>query len=197
MITFLEGLLVEKHPTRIVVNVHGVGYEVLIPLSSFDRLGAAGEHCLVYTHFHVREDAHTLFGFSSEDERSMFQLLLAITGIGPKLALSALSGMSVRELRIAITAGDSKRLSTISGVGRKMAERMVVELRDKVSKGEAMEAAAGDGASGDDERTRDAVLALVSLGYKQELAQKMVSQALRQKGGADSVEDIVRKSLVS
>jgi Holliday junction DNA helicase RuvA len=196
MITFLEGVLVEKQPTRIVVNVHGVGYEVLVPLSSYDRLGEPGGVCHLHTHFHVREDAHTLFGFSTEEERRIFQLLLSITGIGPKLALSALSGLSVRELKVAVVEGDAKRLSTISGVGRKMAERMVVELRDKFSKGEALEAVAGGDETVGDQKTRDAVLALVSLGYKQEMARKMVSQAMSGAGGADTVEEIVRKSLV-
>lgn len=197
MITFLDGTLVEKHPTRIVLNVGGVGYEVFIPLSSYDRMGSESAACHVFIHDYVREDAHTLFGFATEPERGLFEMLLAVNGIGPKLALSALSGMSVRELKTAVVEGDAKRLSTISGVGKKMAERMVVELRDKLSRGEALEAVAGaEAPSEEDARTRDAVLALISLGYKQEAAQKMVRQVLNKAGGVDTVEEILKRALV-
>jgi Holliday junction DNA helicase RuvA len=125
----------------------------------------------------------------------MFRMLMATNGIGPKLALSALSGLSVREIKAAIVEGDVKRLSSISGVGRKMAERIAVECRDKIDRGEAMEAlAGGEEATDQDVRTRDAVLALVSLGYKQAAARKMVAGAMR---GADNldVEDIIKRSL--
>lgn len=196
MITFLEGRLVDKQPTRVVLNVNGVGYEVSIPLSSFDRLGPLNEVCHLLTHHHVREDAELLYGFTTEEERHLFELLLGISGIGPKIALSALSGMSVREIKAAVAGNDVKRLSSISGIGRKTAERMVIELRDKLSDGDALDVAAGaDDSSPDDVRARDAILALVSLGYKQVDAQRMVRSAVS--GGLDGleVEDIVRKAL--
>lgn len=199
MITFLQGKVADKQPTRVVIDVNGVGYEVFIPLSSYDRLPAAGETCRILTYDHVREDAHQLFGFMTEDERGMFLLLLGITGIGPKLALSALSGLTVRELRLAVTQNDVKRLGTISGVGKKLAERMVIELRDKISDADALEAAAGpaDGPAGDG-RTRDAVLALIALGFKQNAAREMVASILKVKPDKNlSVEDIVRKALSS
>ncbi len=197
MITFLQGKLIEKQPTRVVMDVGGIGYEVLIPLSSFDRLPSVKETCRIFTYYHVREDAHQLFGFMTEDERRMFVLLMSVTGIGPKLALSTLSGLSVRDLKAAIVEGDVKRLSSISGVGRKLAERMVVDLRDKIGKAEALEAVAGAPETAEtDTRMRDAILALIALGYKQEPARKMVMAVLRHGGKTEmTVEDIVRKSL--
>jgi holliday junction DNA helicase RuvA len=197
MITFLQGQLVEKQPTRAVLDVGGVGYEVTIPLSSYDRLPAPGAACRILTYDHVREDIHQLFGFMSEAERRMFVLLMATSGIGPKLAMCALSGLSVRELKAAIVEGDTKRLSSVSGIGKKLAERMVVELRDRISQGEALEAiAGGEELSESDTKIRDAILALISLGYKQAEARKMAGAVV--KGGelaALSVEDIVRKAL--
>lgn len=196
MITFLEGKIVEKQPTRVVLAVGGVGYEVRIPLSSFDDLPHKNEVCLLLTHDYVREDQRTLYGFCTEAERKMFTMLLSISGVGPKLALSALSGLSVRELHASIADGDADRLSSVPGVGKKTAQRIVVELRDRISDGEAMEAIAGDeGLSERDTVARDAILALVSLGYKQPAARKMVQSAVVSDGPLEDVEDIVRKAL--
>lgn len=198
MITFLHGIIVEKQPTRVVLDVGGVGYEVFVPLSSYDRLPAKNESCRILTYDYLREDGHLLFGFMTEEERRMFILLMGASGIGPKLALSALSGLSIRELKAAVVEGDIKRLSSISGVGKKMAERIVVELRDKIGVGEGLEALTGAREmSADDLKARDAVLALIALGYKQEAARKMVAGVLR-KGGVDdikTVEDIIKKAL--
>ncbi|MFC1462325.1 Holliday junction branch migration protein RuvA [Verrucomicrobiota bacterium] len=197
MITFLEGKIEDKHPTSVVLNVAGVGYEVFVPLSSYDRLPAKSESCRVLTYDHVREDTHQLFGFVTEEERRMFLLLIGISGIGPKLALSALSGLTARELTAAIVEGDIKRISSISGIGKKMAERIVVDLKDKIGKGEALEAIAGAGHMPEGAaKMRDAVLALISLGYKQNAARKMVATVLR--GGESdnlSVEDIIKQAL--
>jgi len=196
MITFLRGELVEKQPTRAVLDVGGVGYEVLIPLSSFDRLPKAGEACRILTVDHVREDSHQLFGFMTETEREMFGLLMGITGIGPKLALSALSGLSVRDLKAAVVEGDVKRISSISGVGKKMAERIVVELRHKLSAGEALEAIAGVDDEGESKtELRDAMLALVALGYKQDDARKMVTKVTGAHPDATDVETIIKHAL--
>jgi len=197
MITFLDGKIVEKQPTRVVIDVGGVGYEVLIPLSSYDRLAATGADCRILTYDYVREDCRKLFGFMTTAERSMFVLLLSTSGVGPKLALSALSGLSVRELKLAIVEGDVKRLSSISGVGRKTAERIVVDLRHRIGEGEALEAAAGaEKLPEGDLKIRDAVLALITLGYKQDAARKMVMSALPAGGGGDmTVEDVIRKAL--
>jgi Holliday junction DNA helicase RuvA len=195
MITFLEGILVEKDPTRVVVNVQGVGYEVFIPLSSYDRLPAAGAALRILTYDHVREDTHALYGFMTEEERRLFLMLMGVSGIGPRLALTALSGLSVRDLKAAVAQGDIKRLSSISGIGKKTAERMVVELRDKLTAGEALEAVAGAAAGEPDVRLRDAILALVSLGYKQVEAQKRIREVLRDVRPKTTVEEIVRKAL--
>jgi Holliday junction DNA helicase RuvA len=196
MITFLEGILVEKTPTRVVLNVGGVGYEVFVPLSSFDRLGAEQQTCRLLTYDYIREDQHSLFGFVNEAERKLFVLLMSVSGIGPKLALSALSSLTVREITGAIAGGDIKRLSGVTGIGRKIAERMVVELRDKLSAVEGLSAVAPTGADlGGDHRVRDAVLALISLGYKQAEAQKMVATVIGSGKPDLAVEDIVRKAL--
>ena len=196
MITFLEGTLVEKHPTRVVVDVGGVGYEVLIPLSTYDGLPRTGEACRILTFDYVREDTHQLFGFMDEEDRRMFVMLMATSGIGPKLALSALSGLSVRELKAAIVEGDIKRLSSIQGVGRKMAERMAVELKDRIGDIEGLEALTGAGAvAQEDGRLRDAVMALIALGYKQDAARKMVTGVLAKSRADTTVEEIVRKAL--
>ncbi|MDI6774100.1 MAG: Holliday junction branch migration protein RuvA [Verrucomicrobiota bacterium] len=197
MIAFLEGQLVEKQPTHVVMSVGGVGYEVIIPLSSFDRLPATGQSCRILTCEHLREDCHQLYGFMTEPERSMFVLLMTVSGIGPRLAVRALSGLSARELRAAIVGGDAKRLASISGIGKKIAERIVMELRDKIGPGEALEAVAGAReASAEDLKLRDAVMALIALGYKQAEARQMAAGAM--KGGDSaglSVEALVRRSL--
>lgn len=197
MITFLEGIIEDKQPTHLVLNVGGVGYDVVISLSSYDRLPGLGERVRILTHDHIREDDHQLFGFMTADERRVFTLLLGVSGIGPKTALSALSGMSVRELKVAITDRDIKRLSSISGIGKKTAERMIVELRDKFGAGEVMAAAApGTPETESDIRLRDAVLALISLGYKRAEAQELVIRVTSQPSMAGKdVEAIVRKAL--
>jgi holliday junction DNA helicase RuvA len=197
MITFLEGSLVAKEPARVVLNVGGVGYEVLIPLSSYDRLPRPGEALRIWTYDHVREDEHLLFGFMTEAERRMFTQLMNVNGIGPKLALGALSGLSVRDLTAAIAGGDVKRLTSVSGIGKKTAERMIVELRDKISAAEALEAASDTRPLSErDTKIRDAILALVSLGYKRAEALEMVKRAVGDESqAAANVEQIVRKAL--
>ena len=133
MINFLHGKLVESIPTHVIIDVHGVGYEALIPLSSFDKLPPPGQEVKLLTHLAIREDAHVLYGFMTAQERDMFRLLInTVSGIGPKIALNVLSGMNMMALRGAVANGDVKSLSQISGVGKKTAERIVVELKDKI-----------------------------------------------------------------
>ena len=193
MITFLEGILEEKQPGRAVVNVGGIGYEVLVPLSSFDRLPPEGAKTRILIYHHITEVSQVLFGFATDEERRMFTLLLSVSGVGPKTAVGALSGLSVRELKTALIESDVKRLSSISGIGKKTAERLIVELRDKFSAGEALETLAGADELPCDSRLRDAALALISLGYKQDDARKMVKVLKLE--ATTSVEDIVRKAL--
>src|SRR5216684_2329720 len=141
MIGFLRGILVEALPTQVIVEVHGVGYEALIPLSSFDKLPAPGKEVRLLTHLAVREDAHVLYGFMTAQEREMFRLLInTVSGIGPKIALNVLSGMNVTALRGAVANSDVKALSKISGVGKKTAERIIIELKDKIGAAGAWEA---------------------------------------------------------
>jgi len=196
MIVFLDGVLEEKEPTRVVVNVGGVGYEASIPLSSYDRLPEIGRRLRLLTVPVVREDAHLLFGFMTADERSAFLLLTSVNGIGPKLGLAVLSGLAVRDLKAAIAAGDVKRLSGISGIGKKTAERLILEMRDKLGKGDLMEALTGGTAPGPaDAKLRDALLALISLGYKQADAQRMVRDVAPQIVPDTTLEEILRKVL--
>jgi len=197
MITFLQGTLVEALPTQAVVDVNGVGYEVLIPLSSFDKLPAAGRPVKLLTQLVVREDAHTLYGFMTAAERDLFRLLVhTVSGIGPKIALNVLSGISVAAFRGAVAGGDVKALSRISGVGKKTAERMVVELRDKIGAAGAWEAASAQRElSPDDRKINDAVLALMALGFKQIEAHDAVRSVQASLGAEVTVEDLVRACL--
>ena len=197
MISFLEGRLVESLPTQVTVDVNGVGYDVLIPLSSFDKLPSPGNSVKLLTHLAVREDAHVLYGFMTSPEREMFRLLInTVSGIGPKIALSVLSGMNVTALRGAVANGDVKALSQISGVGKKTAERIVVELKDKIGAAGAWEAAsAARGLSAGDQKVNDAVLALIALGFKQVEAHESLRGALSLLGEKATVEDLVRACL--
>ncbi|HSY42372.1 MAG TPA: Holliday junction branch migration protein RuvA [Candidatus Acidoferrum sp.] len=197
MITFLHGKLIEALPTQVIVEVNGVGYEALIPLSSFDKLPPSGGEVKLLTQLIVREDAHVLYGFMSAAERDMFRLLInTVSGIGPKIALNVLSGISVTAFRGAVASGDVKSLSQISGVGKKTAERMVVELRDKVGAAGAWEAASAQRAlSPDDQKINDAVLALMALGFKQIEAHDAVRSAQAMLGVKATVEELVRACL--
>jgi holliday junction DNA helicase RuvA len=197
MITFLHGKLVEALPTQVTVDVGGVGYGVLIPLSSYDKLPAPGQEVRLLTHLSVREDAHTLYGFMTSAERELFRLLInTVSGIGPKLALNVLSGMNVTAFRGAVASGDVKALSQISGVGRKTAERIVVELKDKIGAAGAWEALSAQRAlSPDDQKINDAVLALMALGFKQVEAHDAVRKAQAALGPQAGVEDLVRACL--
>jgi len=202
MIAFLQGRLVDVLPATVTVEVHGIGYEVLIPLSSYDRLPAAGQEVRLLTHLVIREDAHTLFGFITAGERDLFRLLInTVSGIGPKLALNVLSGTSVTAFGAAVATGDLKSLSSISGVGRKTAERMIMELKDKLGilgmTPSATGAAAGGAAvpvSGDT-RLNDATAALIALGFKPADALPAVRGALTLMGETATVEQLVRACL--
>jgi len=197
MITFLHGKLVEALPTQAIVDVNGVGYEVLIPLSSYDRLPAPGQEIKILTHLAVREDAHVLYGFMSHAERELFRMLVNnVSGIGPKIAMNVLSGMNVTAFRGAVANGDVKALSQISGVGRKTAERIVVELKDKVGAAGSWEAASAQrGLSPDDQKINDAVLALMALGFKQLEAHDSVRKVQASLGTHATVEELVRACL--
>ena len=197
MITFLHGKLVEALPTQVIINVSGVGYEALIPLSSFDKLPPPGQDVKLLTQLVIREDAHTLYGFMTAAERDLFRLLVnTVSGIGPKIALNILSGMNPVAFRGAVANGDVKSLSQISGVGRKTAERIIVELRDKIGAAGAWEAASARHAlSPEDQKVNDAALALMALGFKQVEAHDAIRAAHTMLGAKATVEELVRVCL--
>ena len=184
MIARLSGILVGCEFTRCIVDVQGVGYELAIPLSTFDRMPQVGEPVVLLVLTQVREDAITLFGFATAEEKRLFELLLTVSGVGGKLALNVLSCMPVATFAAAVVAGDVKALSRISGVGKRTAERLALELRDKVSnialaEGTAMPGALRGGSSFSDgtmEAMRDAALALEQLGFKSEAVNKVLCE---------------------
>jgi Holliday junction DNA helicase RuvA len=196
MITFLNGTLTSALPTQAIVDVGGVGYEVFIPLSSYDKLPATGQDVRILTHLHVREDAQILYGFMTAAERDLFRLLVNnVSGIGPKLALAVLSGMSVSNFKAAVVNSDVASLSKISGLGKKTAERIVLELKDKLGVAAAWEAASAMHApTPEQEQANEAVLALIALGYKQIDAHKTVRE-LQEKGEAKAAEELVKLAL--
>src|ERR671935_2214603 len=196
MITFLDGRLVSALPTQAIIDVGGVGYEVLIPLSSYDRLPEVGQSIHILTHLAVREDAHVLYGFMTVAERDLFRLLVNnVSGIGPKLALAVLSGMSVSNFKSAVVNSDIAAISKISGLGKKTAERIVLELKDKVGVAAAWEASsAAHAPTPEQERANEAVLALIALGYKQAEVHRIVHD-LQEKGEAQSAEELVKLAL--
>ena len=197
MIAYVRGVLTEKDPTRVVVEAAGVGYEVLIPLSTFDRLPKAGGEVKLLTFHCVREDDEILFGFATPAEKELFVKLTAVSGVGTKIALSILSGGSVGELALAITSGNAKRISSIKGVGKKTAEKICLELQDKVNAIEALSAAqrAGVGKEAAAPVLRDAILALSALGFSEETANKMVGDVVAKHPEAKDTETLVRLAL--
>ena len=197
MIAYVRGVLTEKDPMRVVVEAAGVGYEVLIPLSTFDRLPKAGGEVKLLTFHCVREDDEILFGFATPAEKELFVKLTAVSGVGPKIALSILSGGSVGELALAIASGNAKRISSIKGVGKKTAEKICLELQDKVNAIEALSAAqrAGAGKEAAAPVLRDAILALSALGFSEETANKMVGDVVAKQPEAKDTETLVRLAL--
>lgn len=197
MITFLEGKLEEALPTQIIVNVGGVGYQVLIPLSSYDRLPEPGAAVRILTQLVIREDEHLLIGFWTKAERDLYRLLVHhVTGVGPKLALAILSGMSVDQFKAAVVASDTAAISKISGVGKKTAERVVLELKDKLGVAAEWEASSAAHAPTPAETAiHDAVLALITLGYKQVDAHKAVKRVIDAEGSGIDSETLVRHAL--
>jgi Holliday junction DNA helicase RuvA len=189
MIARLSGTVLEKHPMRVVIDVGGVGYEVHVPLSSFAAVGDPGATLTLRVHTHVREDALMLYGFASALEQLVFERLIAVSGIGPKLALSVLSGLAPEELVQAIARADVARLTSIPGIGKKTAERIVLELKDKL----AAVATAGTVMTPAGPR-EDLVSALLNLGYHRPLAEKAVDRAL-QDGADRGFEPLLRAAL--
>jgi holliday junction DNA helicase RuvA len=189
MIAFLRGRVLEKHPNRVIVDVAGVGYDVAVPLSTFYTAGEAGAEIMLRVHTHVREDQLALFGFATLLELTVFERLIAVSGIGPKLALAVLSGIEPRELVAAIQRSDLARLTRIPGVGKKTAERIVVELRDRMPR--AIEAAGAPAPAPGDVLRDDLVSALTNLGYHRQAIDKVLEKT----ADGDRFEDALRKAL--
>jgi Holliday junction DNA helicase RuvA len=188
MIGRLTGILVEKNPPQLLLDVQGVAYEVDVPMSTFYNLPASGEKIALYTHLVVREDAHLLFGFGSEAERRAFRQLLKITGIGARTALSVLSGLSVAELAQAVTMQDTGRLTKIPGIGKKTAERLLLELKDKLG----AELTTGVGVHRPQPVSADVLHALVALGYSDKEAVAAVKRLPEGLGVGDGIRQALK-----
>lgn len=197
MIAQVRGTIVEKHPTRVIVDVGGLGYEVWISLASYDRIGRAGDQATLHTYLHVREDALQLFGFVLPEEKELFLLLISVSGIGPKSALGILSSLSSADLRHAIATENVDFLTSAPGVGKKTAQRMVVELKDKVSKVGSTEATIPAQIGEFSHRWADeATGALISLGFAKAAAEKAVAKAVRENSDRDvTVEELIKSAL--
>ena len=192
MIAYIRGVLAEKEPTRAVIEAGGVGYELLVPLSTYEKLPRTGSEVKLLAYHCVREDDEILFGFATDDEKAMFAKLTSVSGVGPKIALAILSGSSIAELSMSIAGGDAKRISAIKGVGKKTAEKICVELRDKVSE---FAFSGRGGANAPAPVARDAALALRALGFNEETSSKMVADVLAKHADVESVETIIKAAL--
>lgn len=193
MIWSVRGVLVLKEPTRVVIEAAGVGYEIFIPVSTYDKLPREGAEARLLTAHVIREDDEILFGFATESEKDFFLKLTGVSGVGPKIALSILSGAGIGELAMAIAAGEAKRLAAIKGVGKKTAEKICVELKDKVGEF-AFAGHDGEGAVAT-QVAKDAVAALRALGFNEETSSKMVADVLAKSPEVESVETIIKLAL--
>ncbi len=195
MIGQLRGQLVKRDPAEVVVDVNGVGYRVFIPLSTFYRLPEAGIEITLHTATHLRDDALHLYGFLTEDERALFDLLRSVSGIGPRLAVNILSGITAEELISAISRGDLLRLSAIPGVGRKTGERIILELKEKVRSLMERVAAAAPDLDRREGVLQDVVSALLNLGYSRAAASRAAASAAQRVDGEEDFETVVKQAL--
>ena len=196
MYSYISGILTEKSPTSVVIEANGIGFQLLIPISTHQKLPQVGHRMKLLTHFVVREDAQILFGFATEEERDLFRLLMSVSGIGPKLSITILSGIGIVELKQAIVDGAVPVLTSISGIGRKIAERLVVELREKVILDERRVGAANHSPECTT-LVNDSVKALVSLGYGKQNAKEAIQKVLASHPNHEKmkVEELIKQSL--
>jgi holliday junction DNA helicase RuvA len=196
MITQLRGIILEKHPPQLILDVNGIGYEIDAPLSTFYHLPDTGKELTLFTHFIVRDDAHQLYGFFSRDERSLFRTLLKVNGVGPRLALTILSSIDSSEFIRCIINNDTDSLTRIPGIGKKTAERLIIEMRDKVSSLNSGSTLPGESPNTKaplrNQISQDAVSALIALGYKPQEASRAISKI--DEPGLTS-EEIIRRAL--
>lgn len=197
MITFVQGLVAEKEPTRAVIDVRGIGYELFIPVSTYEKIPAVGAACKLLTYMHVREDIMQLYGFVSAEERSFFLLLISVSGIGPKSGISMMSGIAIRDFKAAVLNEDVQLLTAIPGIGKKTAQRIVVELKDKITKmGDVASTAKLTTSSTNLQVADEALMALISLGYSKPVAEKAIARLLRESGDKPfALQDMIKQAL--
>ncbi|MFC3880431.1 Holliday junction branch migration protein RuvA [Algoriphagus namhaensis] len=195
MIAYLQGKLAFKDPTYVIIDVNGVGYLVKISLQTYTKIKSE-ESIRLLTHLHIKEDAHTLFGFKEEEERSMFLLLLSINGVGPNTALMVLSSLSTEEIELAILGGDVGTIQRVKGIGAKTAQRIILELKDKIGKSNSADAQLNTGFLNSNNKIRqEALQALITLGFPKAAAEKNLAQVLKKTDGEISLEDLIKASL--
>lgn len=196
MISFVRGQIVEKFPTHIILENHGIGFEVLIPVSTFEQTASIGDETQLLTYLYVREDALTLYGFATAEERELFLQLLSVSGIGPKLALGVLSGLPVLQIYQHIANGDEASLTNIKGLGKKTAQRLILDLKDRAQDKLKQTAPAPTlELPKENEIAQQSVLAMISLGYSQKEAESVISKAMVRAGSQASVEELIRIAL--
>jgi holliday junction DNA helicase RuvA len=196
MLTFIKGILAEKNPTYVTVEVNGVGFGIFISLSNFDKLGDIGSEVKLLTHLHVKEDSLTLYGFLTVEERSLFEMLIEVSGIGPRTALGILSGTTVSDFYNFVLNKNYTRLTSLPGIGKKTAERLVLELYDKISKINLKSAPDQKSSQGNYEIRNEAIQALCSLGFSKPIAEKSVSGVLMTTSSSTlSLEDLIKRAL--
>ena len=196
MYQYLTGKLAEKTPSRVTIDANGIGYELIVPLSTSQALPHVGTHIKLLTHFIVREDHHQLYGFLKEDERELFRYLISVSGIGPKLAMTVLSGLGVPDLKHAIVDGAVPVLSAISGIGKKTAERIIIELREKIIVDDSQTVRLSKHLA-DESLVEDSIQALVALGYRKQNAKAAIQKVLsmNESGKKIELEEVIRQSL--
>jgi len=195
MISFIKGILIEKNPTFVIIDVQGVGFGIYIPLSSFDKIGNIGEEVKLFTHLNVKEDSLTLYGFFTSEEKVLFEMLIEVSGIGPRTAIGILSGISVNEFRTLILNKNYARLTTIPGIGKKTAERLVLELYDKISKSSFKTTSETSTQITNQELRVEAIQALCSLGFSKPIAEKSVNNTLMSESNTITLEELIKKAL--
>ena len=195
MIAYLEGTLVQKTTTHLVVDVNGVGYLVHIPLSSYDGAGGPGDTVRVLTYLHVREECMELYGFMTENERELFRSLIVVPGVGPRLAQSILSGLDVADFRHAISREDLRLLTSVPGVGKKTAQRLILELKERFDRAEGLGDTGVAAQAGQPSPQEDALRALLALGYEYSRAKRMIEEAGRDLPGEVPVGQLVKLAL--
>lgn len=194
MIASLRGILLSKSPTELVVDVNGVGYGVSIPLSTYERIGEPNSPLTLLTYLHVREDALQLYGFATEEERSLFRLLISVSGVGPRMAQTVLSGISTSDFINYIREGNHFALTRIPGIGKKIAERLVVELREKIGKIDTTSSLLPASSPSQTNTRTEALLALISLGFNRGVAEKALRDAIQETNGKDNTVEMLIKS---